>query len=155
MSRTIYIGATRPLKRACQHVFQWNLQEDIVIVLWHTGWSENPRYWRHLESVMRCFIKNKRQARTLVAFFEPRIELYREEAGKGESRQAQLLPLVLRLLGRDPLSPSGCCRIADFKRLGESLLKFDPIGDPETALILKGNRIMGLSRTLPSQPQNP
>jgi len=149
MSRTIYIGATGPLKRACQKVFQWNLEGDIVVVLWHKGWAETPRFWRHLECVMRCFIKKGHKARTLVAFFEHSIDFYREEQG------GHLLPLLFRLLGRDPNSLHGCCRITDFSRLGGSLLEFDPIGDPETALILKGNRIMGLSRPFPNQVPNP
>lgn len=134
----IYIGADGPLRKACQQTFKWAGKGKVIVVIWHTGWKNAPRNWLHLARVMKCAEKVKTRPRTLITFFGASIDEFIAQEG------GDRLPLLFRLLGRDPASRDGCCPITNFARLGQAPIPFNS-NDPETSLILRTNKLMGLS----------
>jgi len=142
MAEIIFIAGTEdgPLEKACQRVFGWDQHQNLIVIVWHAEWRNKKDFWDRIAKTMAA---QTSRASTLVVFFGDSIEAIR--SGDGGDR----LPLLLRLLGRDPQSRHGCCPITDFPHLGGAPIAFDRT-DPETALILKGNIIMGLSQPLQS-----
>lgn len=130
-----YIGAEGPLYAACEKTLGWQCSDKLIIVIWHEGWADKGNYWKDLAKAIAV---SQGGTRTLITFFGDTMEDFQEKEG------GHMLPLLFRLLGRDPNIRSGCCPITDFERLGRSLLPFDP-NDPETALILRANKILGLN----------
>jgi len=123
-----------PLERACQQVFGWTREQELIVVVWHPSWRDDEEFWRRIAQRMH---KQNSRASTLVVHFGGSLEEMKN--GDGGDR----LPLLFRLLGRDPQSRQGCCPITDFQHLGEASIDFNP-DDSETSLILEGNRIMEL-----------
>jgi hypothetical protein len=138
MSGPIYIAGKKngPLVKACQQVFRWTEPNGLIVVIWHGDWKDNDEFWMELANTMSSAMVKKR-TRTLITFFGASIDEMRSKDG------GDRLPLLFRLLGRDPDSRDGCCPITDFKQLGQAPIVFDP-NDPETALILESNKTMGL-----------
>ncbi|MBE0541749.1 MAG: hypothetical protein IH623_10225 [Verrucomicrobia bacterium] len=133
----VYIGADGPLRKACRQIFEWKGDPKVIVVIRHEGWVGSTHYWRRLAKVIQCVEKKRITARALITFFGSSVD---EMLGRDGGDR---LPLIFRLLGRDTASRDGCCRITDLKRLGKTPIPFDP-NDPETALILQSNKIMGL-----------
>ncbi|MEM6915235.1 MAG: hypothetical protein AAF491_01620 [Verrucomicrobiota bacterium] len=138
MSEGIYIagkgGKDGALVKTCQMVFRWTGDGKVIVVFWHGDWSDDEAFWIQVASVMKTARKGDR---TLITFFSSSIDEMRKQ--KGGDR----LPLLFRLLGRDPDSRRGCCQITDFQRLGNAPLLYDPEAH-ETKRILKSNQILGL-----------
>ena len=133
----LYIGTHGPLRKVCRQTFEWKGDSKVIVAIWHDGWVGSTHYWRRLARVMHCVEKKKLKVRTLITFFDSSIDAFREREG------GDRLPLLFRLLGRDPDSRDGCCPITDFERLGNAPIPFDP-DSPETALILESNKSLGL-----------
>ena len=143
MSKLICIAGKErgPLVKACEQVFRWTGENPVIVVIWHRDWKDDGDYWRLIAETMS---NAKPKTRTLIALFGVSVdEILGEDGG-------DRLPLIFRLLGRDTASRDGCCQITDFKRLGKTPISFDPT-DPETALILQSNRILGLCHNEPIQ----
>jgi hypothetical protein len=133
----IYIGTGGSLRRICRQHFEWKGDGKVIVVIWHPEWKGANGHWLKLARVMKRAEKARMRIRTLIAFFGASIdEFFDKDAG-------DRLPLLFRLLGRDPASRAGCCPITDFDRMGNAPIPFEP-AKAETALILKANGIMGL-----------
>jgi hypothetical protein len=138
MCEPIYIAgkgnADGPLIKACKQVFTWNKPQQLIVVIWHPEWKDDEEFW---DAVAANLTDTKEGTRTLITFFGASIDEMRN--GDGGDR----LPLLFRLLGRDPDSRSGCCPITAFTRLGKAPIQFDP-NDPDTKLILSSNEALEL-----------
>lgn len=139
MVEATYIGGKGegegPLVKACQQVFTWEGAGDLIVVIWHSDWKDDPEFWN---KVAKTMAKAEPGTRTLITFFGESLDQMRSADG------GDRLPLLFRLLGRVPFAREGCCRITDFERLGKAPVPFNP-ADAETALLLRSNQIMGLS----------
>ena len=125
------------LRNACRKIFEWKGESKVIVVIWHDEWKKVDRHWLKLARVMKRAAKAKAPARTLITFFGASIDEFLDKEG------GDRLPLLFRLLGRDPASRTGCCPITDFEKLGMAPQAFTPPAQ-ETALILRSNKIMGL-----------
>lgn len=132
-----YIGATGPLLKACEQVFEWKEEngQKLLVILWHKGWKDgSENYWEELAKNL----PRERGTKFLVTFFEANLDACRRQ--EGGSR----LSLLFRLLGEDPDHPKGWCRITDFKRLSGAMKGFQP-DNPNRDLRVLANGILGFT----------
>jgi hypothetical protein len=123
-----------PLTKACNIVFKWAKPDNLIIVIWHEGWSTKPEYFTLLRDAVCAKTK---PFQVLITFFGNNLLEYRERPG------GHLLPLLFRLLNMDPEYPKGCCPITDFNQLGNAVVEIDP-SDHEVRLSQKANEMLGL-----------
>ena len=121
-NRVTYIGSDGPLRKACEQVFRWKSDQQLLVVLWHTGWIwDGASYWEALHTELE---KSEKEVRILIAIegATPDVD------GKRESNR--VLKALLRALVTD-LEPGhppaqtvagGWCRLTDFARLWEASL---------------------------------
>lgn len=119
-NKVTYIGSEGPLQRACEQVFGWQNDVDLIVILWHEGWIwGGSSYWEALRDKLTNVQK---EVRILVTFAGETPDA----DGTPESRRA--LRALLRALNLDieagdrekTSDHGGWCRITNFNRLAHS-----------------------------------
>ena len=103
-------GEKSPLIKACSLVFiEWSGQNSpLFVIVWHEDWDES--YWDQLAEKLETPAQGTCY---LVVFFNDNLDDCRKSKGGGK------MSLLWRLLGQDPDTPQGWCRITNFAGLGK------------------------------------